>query len=253
MRIVRDITSPPESDCDLTQTSAAKPDLVVAFAPVIELDLPSLPEHVVALLSKAEQARAFNLQSQGNHHEFVCGRLLLRRMLARITGTAPASLDICIDRRGKPYLNGGNTNFSLSHAAGYVCVAISASYRVGVDIECPALFDDTLVSGHLLQKRLMTPPAAQAETASHELIELWCMCEAYAKCFAKDVLASMRTIMNFKRLTNTLPQWHAGADFSFFLTTVAAGRVPLVLCVDSAPVSVQVVEMDLLQCFPEQT
>ena len=55
-----------------------------------------------------------------------------RRLLTEILGENP----LCYGEKGKPYLQGGELQFNLSHSAGYVGLAFSRQ-EIGLDLEEP--------------------------------------------------------------------------------------------------------------------
>lgn len=87
------------------------------------------------LLSSSERSRSQALR-RGRHRErFVASRAMLRRILGVYLASDPASIEIDYLPFGKPYLPQGRVRFNLSHAAHHALVAVSATHRVGVDVE----------------------------------------------------------------------------------------------------------------------
>jgi len=69
----------------------------------------------------------------GRRHEIA---LVLRSMLARLTGDAPASLRLERTGQGKPTLGGpAGLAFNVSHSRAYSLIAISSAGDIGCDIE----------------------------------------------------------------------------------------------------------------------
>jgi 4'-phosphopantetheinyl transferase len=85
-------------------------------------------------LSPEERERAGRFRSETDRACFQAGRVLLRRLL--IPGVDPAGLEITIGSRGKPLCADPRAPaFNLSHAAGWVALALAPAGKVGVDLE----------------------------------------------------------------------------------------------------------------------
>jgi 4'-phosphopantetheinyl transferase len=66
--------------------------------------------------------------------QFIAGRGLLRRLLARCLGMPPHAVPITYILNGKPVLAGGALHFNVSHTNGLALIAL-AHRRIGVDVE----------------------------------------------------------------------------------------------------------------------
>jgi 4'-phosphopantetheinyl transferase len=91
----------------------------------------------LAVISPAERER----YEAAPHESFLAGRLVLRRLVAELTGIEPATVDlvaVCPDCRGphgKPTLVGSTLHLSLAHGRDAVVAAASWGAAVGVDLE----------------------------------------------------------------------------------------------------------------------
>jgi 4'-phosphopantetheinyl transferase len=87
-------------------------------------------------LSADERARAARLRMAAARASFVAGRVLLRRVLGSRLGCPPEALRFTLRPGGKPVAEGGgDLEFSLSHSAWVVLVAVTQAVPVGVDVE----------------------------------------------------------------------------------------------------------------------
>jgi 4'-phosphopantetheinyl transferase len=94
-------------------------------------------------LSIDEIERAGRLRFEHDRTRQLWGRILVRQLLSRYTGLAPASIEISRRCRlcghpdhGKPYLAGRPPiGFSVSRSAGLVALAVASGAAVGIDIE----------------------------------------------------------------------------------------------------------------------
>ena len=90
------------------------------------------------LLSNDEHARATRFVFEQDRRRFAAAHGILRKILARYLGTAPADLVFEIESAGKPQLahqHGGALHFNLSHSRDLVLIAVTAGADIGVDLE----------------------------------------------------------------------------------------------------------------------
>ena len=89
----------------------------------------------LALLSPDEAARAKRLVIPLQRERFILTRGLLRRALGTATGHHPAALQFSRGPDGKPFLQGEELEFSLSHSGDSLLVAMARGCAVGCDLE----------------------------------------------------------------------------------------------------------------------
>ncbi len=90
-----------------------------------EIALSNLPE--------AFSQRANRYLDTGSSLSYITGRLLLKKALFK-NGLSPSLLEeIHYSEHGKPSFT--DHNFSISHSNGYVVLAFSTKYSIGIDIE----------------------------------------------------------------------------------------------------------------------
>lgn len=91
------------------------------------------------LLSSVERQRAKNFHFEKDRIGFVVSHGALRSILATYLAVEPGRLDFHYGRQGKPALvsprGAAPVNFNLSHSGELGLIAVSACYRVGVDVE----------------------------------------------------------------------------------------------------------------------
>jgi 4'-phosphopantetheinyl transferase len=110
--------------------------------------------------------------------EFLASRALLRQLLAEqnqyFTG-------IYKDENGKPHLRGTPYQFSLSHSAEFVAVAISKKQAIGIDIEPikPKIL-------RIAPRFLSVLECVQASTSQEKATLYWCVKEAMYKLFNQN-------------------------------------------------------------------
>lgn len=98
-----------------------------------------------APLSAFERRRAAAMAPH-RRAEFVRGRLLLRRLAARMLDIAPAQVPLVVAPGGALRLRGWPVGVSLSHCLHWTVAAVYDGGDVGVDVqEAPAVLDERLV------------------------------------------------------------------------------------------------------------
>jgi 4'-phosphopantetheinyl transferase len=105
-----------------------------------QLDVPpSQLQALARLLSSGETERAARLRIDRDRRQFVARRGLLRVILGRYAGSAPEDLSFQYGEYGKPSLEAGTADpslsFNLSYSHGVALYAIARAREVGVDIE----------------------------------------------------------------------------------------------------------------------
>lgn len=90
----------------------------------------------VRLNVETEKRDAWLQQSELRARESLSGILLLQRGLEQ-ANLMPEDEILCFEAQGRPYLQSGNVDFSISHTNGItVCAVMTAAEgRVGVDVE----------------------------------------------------------------------------------------------------------------------
>lgn len=67
-------------------------------------------------------------KSESRIKEWIAVRVLLYHLMEK-------NAKISYKENGAPYLESSNKEISISHTKGYVCIALSENYRIGIDIE----------------------------------------------------------------------------------------------------------------------
>ena len=141
-----------------------------------------------AVLSPEEQARAARFRYAEDRASYVTAHSLVRRTLSEIDPrAAPDEWVFSATPEGRPLVVGPSRakhrNVSLSHSRGRVAVLVSASARVGVDVESIGRVEDPLgLATSVFSKTEIEDLAALSGRARDEhFCALWCLKEAYLK------------------------------------------------------------------------
>jgi 4'-phosphopantetheinyl transferase len=139
-----------------------------------------------ALLDERERERWRRFRDQQAACQFLAGRGLLRRMLARQTGADPAAFSIGVAAGGRPFIESPAAfralSFSISHTAEVAACVVFPSGEVGTDVERPPERVDLL---RLAQRfnpvetaRLQACPEGERAKL---FLEIWTLKEAFIK------------------------------------------------------------------------
>jgi 4'-phosphopantetheinyl transferase len=88
-----------------------------------------------ALLSDDERTRADRFHFDVDRQRFVVGRARLRLLLARYLEVPPARIAFDYGAQGKPFVDGAEIHFNVSHSRGIALYALARRRRLGVDVE----------------------------------------------------------------------------------------------------------------------
>jgi len=86
-------------------------------------------------LCDEERARAAEFVFEHDRCRFVRARGYLRSRLAARLRLSPRDVPIAVGADGKPFVEGHDLSFNLSHSGAHAVLAISAAGEVGIDLE----------------------------------------------------------------------------------------------------------------------
>ncbi|MEI6034328.1 MAG: 4'-phosphopantetheinyl transferase superfamily protein [Verrucomicrobiae bacterium] len=127
-------------------------------------------------LPDAERKRAGEFQSDLARAAFAAGRAGIRRAAAIYTGLSSRDLVISQSPSGKPFFEGVDLHFNLSHSGGVIAAAFSGD-PVGLDIEPPGRQRDF----HGIARRFFHPDEAEGISCERDFLDLWTAKEAVLK------------------------------------------------------------------------
>ncbi len=122
-----------------------KPDLSGLIAgdahlwlfPETASDVEQLEDAAFATLSPQETVRHASISHPVRARQFLRGRMLIRRVLARYLDVSPQGVPLAENLNGKPYLieNSPPLSFNLSHSNSAIILAVSMYPAIGIDLE----------------------------------------------------------------------------------------------------------------------
>ncbi len=122
-------------------------------------------DEAYADLSEDERRRAASFVFDRDRDRFVRAHGYLRRRLGAFVGVAPRDVPLATGDNGKPFVEGGDVSFNLSHSGDHAVVAVTRGGEVGIDIETVDRFDRIQDELDGLSRSCLTP-AEQAALAS---------------------------------------------------------------------------------------
>ena len=134
-------------------------------------------------LADDERCRARRFRLERDRRRYIVRRAILRELLSRYLGIAPARVRLRTGPFGKPCVAEGDLRFSLSHSRGLALYAVARGLEVGCDLE----FRDPRLACGRVAERFFSPPelhvlrSLPAERWAEGFFNGWTRKEAYVK------------------------------------------------------------------------
>lgn len=174
-------------------------------------------------LSGAELDRAGRFRRSLDRARFVARRGLLRAILARYVGVAPADIAYMTDAAGKPFLVDtcvSGMGFSTSSCDDLAVVAVARQPFMGIDIERvrPDVLSDALAAGVLSSAEAEALLRRPEPARTWDFFVCWTGKEAFAKAVGLGLSLGLDRVQTYPRLD---------IDASLFAGPAHLLRVPL--------------------------
>lgn len=189
------------------------------------------------ILDARERERVLRQRRPDDRNSLTLAYALHRLLLSRITDVPVRHVPLARDAQGRPVLERMLFDTSLSHADGYVAVAVSAGGPVGVDIEPvhrAAVMPE--IAGRICHGDEFLRMEAHGETRrGRALLDLWVRKEAFLKAAGVGLAREMDTFALAEGETHAL---HPGSAENVAVDLMALGpevacavtRVPGAVC-----------------------
>ncbi len=127
---------------------------------------------------------------------YIASRWLLRRVLARYTGTAPHSVEFLRTGKGKPYLPHSNVYFSLSHSGDWALIAVATVELIGVDVEMVSATRDLcgIAESYYHPQEFARLRNLKGEVQADYFFRLWTLKEAFFKATGNGISGGLEKI-----------------------------------------------------------
>lgn len=180
-----------------------------------------------ALLSPAEKARAQRFLHDVDRVRFVFAHVVLRDVLGRYLGIAPADVVLDADERGKPRLalqHGSGLRFNLSHSGDAVLCGIASGREIGVDIEAAIAREDlSRVAAHFFAPdECAVLERCAVDAHAMRFHEIWTRKEAYVKALGSGLAQPLQSFSVVGDANGESPVRQAGAETAWHVRSVPA-------------------------------
>ena len=164
------------------------------------LDAPGWRAASERTLNPDERLRADRYRFEADRRRFVARRALLRLLLSRYTGIAPAELEFSYGHAGKPELarrlGPADIRFNASHSSGLALFVIARGRRVGVDVETlrPLPDLDEVARACLTAHEYATLQSLPPNRRNGAFLTAWTLKEAFVKATGDGLTLSPERI-----------------------------------------------------------
>jgi len=145
-----------------------------------------------AVLTDGEKEKALRFHRESDRQSSIASRGALRILLAGYAGWATDKIRFTYSGNGKPYIDGSNVTFNVSHSGDWVVWAIGFDRAVGVDIEKVKREMDV---GPISSRYFSQEEQAFLNTAEDihaAFFQLWVRKEAYIKACGSTLFAELK-------------------------------------------------------------
>ncbi len=120
--------------------------------------------------------------------QHAAGEALSKKMLSAALGITPESITLLRTKKGKPYVNGYDVHFSVSHSGDHILCAVHEA-PIGADIQ------EILPLREKVLKKVCTPAEiVYIGDDPARFTEVWTRKEAYAKLTGKGLAIGLQNI-----------------------------------------------------------
>lgn len=178
-----------------------------------------------ARLPEVERARFARFKHERSAHEFLAGRLMVRRWLAALTSHQPNDWQFVEGYRGRPEVASPQTSFkfNIAHSGGVVACIFTDGREAGVDVEDLGrrMIEPELWTRYCAPSEVADIEAHPPEARHHRFLTYWTLKEAYLKALGlgigvhlSDIAFTVRdaqpTIQFYDSLAGTSTDWAFG-------------------------------------------
>ncbi len=159
-------------------------------------DSPERASRFRLYLSDDEITRADQYPSPHPQYQFVVTRGILRTLLSRYVGVAPAQLDFETHRQGKPMLVSPSSlpiQFNVTHSQGMALIALTLQHAIGIDVE----WTDRAIQEHAIAERFFSEresadlASLPAGKRTRRFFWYWTCKEAYLKMQGRGIAGGL--------------------------------------------------------------
>lgn len=142
-------------------------------------------------LPDVERARFARFKHERSAHEFLVGRLMVRRWLAALTAHAPNDWQFIEGFRGRPEVASPHTSlrFNIAHSGGVVACIFTDGREAGVDVEDLGrrMIEPELWARYCAPSEIADIEAQPEEARHRRFLSFWTLKEAYLKALGLGI------------------------------------------------------------------
>ncbi|MCE3231890.1 MAG: hypothetical protein K0R98_147 [Rickettsiaceae bacterium] len=157
---------------------------------------------LLPLLSPEEQSQSTKYKIPEDRARFCTGRYMLRILSSNYLNIAPLKLQLINSNSGKPYWQGQNLHFNISHSGNYIIIGFARNH-IGIDIE--QISDkrniDFIAKHYFHQREIDAINCLPQEQQKQKFYDIWARKEAVIKALGTDLFSYLQ---DFSVLANTL-------------------------------------------------
>jgi 4'-phosphopantetheinyl transferase len=153
-----------------------------------------------ATLSAEERLRAASFLFERDRQRFIRAHGYLRQRLGAFIQLAPSVVPLATREGGKPFVNGHDVNFNLSHSGARAVVAVTRGSDIGIDLETIDRFDsiddelDGLAQSCLTDEEQVALAAVPSARRVRRFLAYWTAKEARMKLTGEGMALEPHTI-----------------------------------------------------------
>jgi 4'-phosphopantetheinyl transferase len=160
---------------------------------------PDVLQQLNSTLSNRERERANRFAFERHKVRYVFAQGVLRDVLSRATGIAPAEIEFTGNLYGKPFLKtatgAATLQFNLSHSADLVAVGLVEHRAIGVDVEYirPVLDLHSVAEDNYTPGEFDSIRGSPGEAQNGVFFRYWTRKESYIKAVGKGLSIPLNT------------------------------------------------------------
>lgn len=183
----------------------------------------------VAALPESERARFARFKHERSSHEFLVGRLMVRRWLASLSVHRPNDWTFVEGFRGRPEVASPPTpyRFNIAHSGGVVACIFTEGREAGVDVEDLGrrLIEPELWNRYCAPSEIADIEAQPIEARHHRFLTYWTLKEAYLKALGLGIGVHLSDIAFTVHPERPTIQFHdslagTSTDWAFGMTSL---------------------------------
>ncbi len=145
------------------------------------------------LLTEREMEKARRFRRESDRHSSIASRGALRALLAGYTGLAAEGIKFTYSDNGKPFIDGRDIAFNVSHSGEWVVLAIGCGRAIGVDIEkIKRSMDIRSVASRYFSAEEQIY-VERCKDPSEAFFRIWVRKEAYIKACGSTLFSELKT------------------------------------------------------------